>query len=110
MKIRIVYIVLVLLAGFIQSCRDPFEPELRETNLNFLIVEGFIEVEGESKIKLSRSTEVRSTDEPQIEIGARVFLTNEGSETWEFQESEAGTYTLTGSWHMRRPWHSLHWL
>jgi hypothetical protein len=98
MKIRIVYIVLVLLAGLIQSCRDPFEPELRETNLNFLIVEGFIEVEGESKIKLSRSTEVRSTDEPQIEIGARVFLTNEGSETWEFQESEAGTYTLTGSY------------
>ncbi|MFD2202101.1 DUF4249 domain-containing protein [Shivajiella indica] len=97
MKIRIVYIVLVLLTVFIQSCRDPFEPELRETNLNFLIVEGFIEVEGESKIKLSRSTQVRSTDELEIEIGARVFLTNEEKETWEFQEREAGTYTLTGN-------------
>lgn len=97
MKIRIVYILLVIMSGIIQSCRDPFEPELRETNLNFLVVEGFIEVEGESKIRLSRSTEVRSTDEPQIEIGARVFLTNEENVTWEFQEREAGNYTLTGN-------------
>lgn len=97
MKIRIVYFVFVMLVSLTQSCRDPFEPELRETNLNFLVVEGFIEVEGESKIKLSRSTEVRSIDEPQIEIGARVFLTNGGAEIWDFQENEPGSYTLTGS-------------
>ncbi|RPA70290.1 DUF4249 domain-containing protein [Cyclobacteriaceae bacterium YHN15] len=97
MKIRIVYFVFVMLASLTQSCRDPFEPELRETNLNFLVVEGFVEVEGESKIRLSRSTEVRSTEEPQIEIGARVFLTNGGIEFWDFQETESGTYSLTGS-------------
>jgi len=97
MKKRIAYFVLVLLVGLIQSCRDPFEPELRASNLNFLVVEGFIEVEGESKIRLSRSTEVRSLDEPQIEMGARVFLTNGGNEIWDFQETDLGTYTLTGS-------------
>ena len=96
MKKRIAYFVLVLLVGLIQSCRDPFEPELRASNLNFLVVEGFIEVEGESKIRLSRSTEVRSLDEPQIEMGARVFLTNGGNEIWDYQETDLGTYTLTG--------------
>jgi hypothetical protein len=97
MKRVLIYFALVFLVALNHSCRDPFEPELRATNLNFLVVEGFIEVEGESKIRLSRSTEVRSVDEPQIEIGARVFLTNEGTEIWDFQETDPGTYSLTES-------------
>ncbi len=82
---------LLLFAG----CRDPFEPDLIENNLSLLVVEGYIEIDGEeSRISLSRSTSLKTNDTIPV-VGAKVSVINSSGENIFFTEKEKGIYTLT---------------
>lgn len=87
---------LLLLLG----CRDPFEPEIVAQDLALMVVEGYVEVDGESEIILSRTSTVKDTSAVRMITGARVFVSPEsGSSFWDFDELEErkGHYTFTGS-------------
>jgi hypothetical protein len=79
------------------SCKDPFEPELLDISTEVLVVEGYIEVEGESKIKLSRTVPVRNTEEVPAVKGARVSVTDNNNGRWDFDEKEGGVYIFDGN-------------
>lgn len=80
------------------ACRDPFEPEVTETDLGILVVEGFIETNGEeSKIILSRTAPVGQSSQFSKETRASVRLNSESGETWFFEEKNMGEYSLTAT-------------
>lgn len=91
------YIIAVLLALGIESCRDPFEPEVTNVDIGILVVEGYIETNGEqSKVFLSRTNPIRSEFTAQPVTDANVFLIAESGEEWVFDEPDTGAYTFTG--------------
>ncbi len=90
-------LVFLLLILAFTGCRDPFEPELTQTDFAQLVVEGYIEINGkESGIKLSRTRPVISDTDPNMESGATVMLRDEFGYQWDLQESEPGTYSFSG--------------
>lgn len=77
------------------SCRDSYEPEVSLQNLNYLVVEGYIETGGlESVITLSRTVPLPNTGETPSESGATLRLSSSTGEMWPFQEAEPGKYIL----------------
>jgi hypothetical protein len=97
MKKRFFYIVAALLAFGMESCRDPFEPEVTDQDIGILVVEGYIETNGEeSAIYLSKTNPIRSDVAALPIINADVSLISESAEKWSFIETDSGTYTLTG--------------
>jgi hypothetical protein len=87
---------LILMSTLI-SCRDPFEPELREFSTEILVVEGFIELEGESIIKLTKTSPIQSENTENLVSSAFVALSDGGNNRWDFVEMEEGIYSLEGS-------------
>lgn len=86
---------LLVLIAITTACRDPFEPEVTDTDLEVLVVEGFIETNGaESKITLSRTAPISQTDLSRPEMGANLRLVSETGEMWQFAETAAGEYKL----------------
>jgi len=80
------------------GCRDPFEPDVTMRDLNYLVVEGYVEIDAqESILRLSRTTPLQGENQFRVESGALISLISENGFTWEFVEKEAGTYSLTGT-------------
>lgn len=94
---KIYHINLILALLMMISCRDPFEPELRNIPTEVLVVEGYIEVEGESFIRLSKTVPVRSAQTSPLITGAKLSLLNNNNGRWEFVEKEEGIYSLNGN-------------
>ncbi|HET9504531.1 MAG TPA: DUF4249 family protein, partial [Hymenobacter sp.] len=61
---------LLALAG----CVDPYMPEVLDANANYLVVDGFINGAGRTRIQLSRTTNTASTSPPPAEKGARLTI------------------------------------
>lgn len=94
---RVSYVVAVLLLFLWGSCRDPFEPEVTNADIAILVVEGYIETNGEeSTIYLSRTNPIRSDSVAQPVIDASVFLISSTGESWSFSETDSGTYSYSG--------------
>ncbi|WP_245889577.1 DUF4249 domain-containing protein [Cecembia rubra] len=87
--------ILVLLMMF--SCRDPFEPDLSDIPVEVLVAEGYIEIQGESIIRLSKTVPVRSTQSSPVISGAKLSLLDSNNGRWEFVEKEEGVYSLNGN-------------
>lgn len=97
---RLLYVFPLILLPFIIliGCRDPFEPDVTTQDLNYLVVEGFIEIDDqESILKLSRTSPLRDENQIKIESGANITLMSENGESWGFSEKEPGTYGLIGT-------------
>ena len=87
----------MILLIFMAGCRDLFEPEVTDQDLAVLVVEGYIESDGElSEITLSRTNPIRISQSFQPESGATVFLRSESGEEWVFQETQVGLYSFSG--------------
>ncbi|MCH6198031.1 DUF4249 domain-containing protein [Aquiflexum sp. LQ15W] len=94
---RISYVVAVLLLFLWGSCRDPFEPEVTNADISLLVVEGYIETNGEeSTIYISKTNPIRSGSATLPVIDASVFLISSTGEEWSFSETDSGTYSYTG--------------
>jgi hypothetical protein len=86
-------LLLLLLAS--PACREPFDIELREGDSSVLVVEGFVEVDGqESLVSLSRTAPL-GRDESVLPVeNALVYLEGEDEKTWDFKEASPGQYFL----------------
>lgn len=109
MKNKIFHMILILIIGILQSCRDPFEPDLSPQSVDFLVVEGYIEVSGESQISLGRTSPINSNTAPILEEGARVFL-SDNLNLWDFEEKGNGQYTLNGNFDPTKEYTLSIWL
>ncbi len=93
---RSTYIVATLLTGLVLMlirCKDPFEPEVNNTGINLLVVEGFMAGGGErTNISLSRTADIDGVGF-RLESGARVTVEGESGESYPLFENSSGTYS-----------------
>jgi hypothetical protein len=85
------YLILVLCAC---QCIDPYTPELEPSSDSVLVIDGFLEPNQTSIVRLSRSTSLNSTDAPPPEVGASVWIEDINNQTIFFQEVGNGEYSL----------------
>ena len=85
----------LLLLLILTSCIEPFEPQVAVKDTNVLVVDGFINSQGSSVIKLSRSTGLALNTPAPVESKARMFIEDENGRQYPLTESPAGTYRST---------------
>ncbi len=86
---KVVWIV-VFLAG----CIEPYTPPEIKPADAILVVDGHIDVNSKSIIKLTRSQNLLETGETEKVEGAEIVLENESGETYPLTEEGSGSYSL----------------
>ncbi|MBL7870879.1 MAG: DUF4249 domain-containing protein [Cyclobacteriaceae bacterium] len=81
---------MILLVG----CIDPYSPPVIEQGSAALVIDGFINVSGESTIQLSRTQNLIDAEVPQVETGATLWLEDETGIKIYLFETEHGKYFL----------------
>jgi hypothetical protein len=81
---------LILLTG----CIDPYTPPAIEQEAAILVIDGFINITGESTIRLSRSQNISDTNIPLAESNALISVEDEAGTKVFLTEAEAGKYIL----------------
>ncbi|MCJ8164848.1 DUF4249 domain-containing protein [Pontibacter sp. E15-1] len=87
-----VCLCLLLLAG----CVEPYSPEVIEGPNNFLVVDGTINGNGVTTVRLSRTQNISVTGPPYVESGATLRLEEEQGAQYPMVETAPGTYTNEG--------------
>ncbi|MDQ4139183.1 MAG: DUF4249 domain-containing protein [Bacteroidota bacterium] len=77
----------------LSSCVEPFDPKVKDLPENFLVVDGFINSQGVTTIKLSRTVNLSTDTVPPAESRAIMYLEEENGVQYILKEQEAGTYT-----------------
>jgi hypothetical protein len=67
-------------------------PDVIEASSNYLVVDGFINGNGRTRIKLSRTTTISSTTAPSVESGAKLFLVDDAGTRHALTEKASGNY------------------
>lgn len=85
----------VWLAVFIAgACIEPYDPPVDDRDVNFLVVDGFINAtDGTASVKLTRTLPVASKETIPAESGAHVSIEDEQGVTSLLTETETGVYT-----------------
>lgn len=87
-------LILFLCLSF-YGCKDSFTPDLPQSNLNILVVEGFIDAGGNpTYIKLNRTTMINETRSLKPELGAVVTVEG-GNKVFMLTHSEDGIYSVS---------------
>lgn len=79
---------LLALAG----CVDPYMPSVLDTSANHLVVDGFINGNGRTRIKLSRTAAIASSTTPPAEKGATLFIVDDAGTRYSLTEISDGYY------------------
>jgi hypothetical protein len=85
------------------GCTDPYLPDVIRTPDSFLVVDGFINPQGVTTIKLSRTYAIAAQSAPPVETRATVYIEDETGGRFVLRESSVkGTYlsdylTLNGA-------------
>ncbi|TYZ13551.1 DUF4249 domain-containing protein [Hymenobacter lutimineralis] len=80
--------VLLLVLG---GCVDKFEPDVLNSPQSYLVVDGFINLNGPTTIRLSRTKNKADAPVP-VEADATVTIQDEAGAAYPLPEQEAGTY------------------
>nr|WP_294795466.1 DUF4249 domain-containing protein [uncultured Mucilaginibacter sp.] len=86
--------LLVLICMLLYSCKEKYVPEIKDFNINYLVVEGLINTGGDSTIyNLSRTFKLNNKPIEAPEKGAIVQVESDAGETYVLQElKKAGRY------------------
>jgi hypothetical protein len=88
----IIFLVFAIL--IVSSCKERFEPQLKPSQTNFLVVEGYINANGPTTIALSRSLPLKdSSASLQVENFAQLNVIGDDGFTFNLSETENGIYT-----------------
>jgi hypothetical protein len=80
------------LAALLSACTDPYLPDVIKAPPSYLVVDGFINTQGVTTIKLSRTIAVASAAAPPAEAKATVTIDEEAGPRFPLRESPNGTY------------------
>ncbi len=83
---------LVFLGGM--SCVEPYNPPVIENGVSILIVDGSMNPQGKSKIRLTRSQNLSETSKVGVELKAIVSFEDEAGSALVLQEEGNGYYSL----------------
>ncbi|RAK67045.1 DUF4249 domain-containing protein [Hymenobacter edaphi] len=75
------------------GCVESYKPEAISKPVNYLVVDGFINTNGVTSIRLSRTTALDSNKPVPAETRATVTIEEEGGARYPLTEGAAGTYT-----------------
>jgi hypothetical protein len=84
-------VLLVLLSG----CVDKFEPNVISAPERYLVVDGFINLNGVTTIRLSRTQSLTATAAPPPETQATAAIRDEAGTAYALTEQQPGVYTST---------------
>ncbi|MCE7067863.1 DUF4249 domain-containing protein [Dyadobacter sp. CY326] len=88
-------LLLMMLVLVIYSCIEPFNPPEVNNPESFLVVDGFLNVGGDtSKIILRNTQNTNDEVKPLNEGGAKLVAEAESGETYNFEELDNGIYVL----------------
>ncbi|MGI4864715.1 MAG: DUF4249 domain-containing protein [Janthinobacterium lividum] len=82
----------LLLSVGLSGCVDPYLPDVVGTNANYLVVDGFINGNGVTRIKLSRTINVATATAPPAEKGAKIFIVDNTGQRYALTEKASGSY------------------
>ncbi|MCC3154101.1 DUF4249 domain-containing protein [Hymenobacter sp. BT770] len=83
------WLAVLLLSG----CTDPYLPAAIKAPPSYLVVDGFINPQGISSIKLSRTYAIGSALAPPPETKATAYVEEENGPRYTLREAPAGTYS-----------------
>ena len=81
------------LALLSSACTDSYLPDVIKTPPNYLVVDGFINTQGVTTVKLSRTAAIGSAAAVPPETRAGVYIEEEGGPRYLLTEGVKGTYT-----------------
>ena len=90
MKLRYTYLILVVLLWV--GCKEPFDADLPSVPQGYLVVEGFINAQGSTTIKLSRTTPVDQKKALKPEVNAQVKIEGDDNSSFSLLSTSAGNY------------------
>ena len=77
------------------ACTDPYLPEAVQNPPNYLVVDGFLNPQGVTTIKLSRTYAIGAKTAPPVEAKATVYLEDDAGVRVLLREALPGTYLST---------------
>ncbi len=94
MKICDKIIILTMAIGLFASCKDPYMPDITQSNSNVLVVEGYIDGSDSTIIHLSRVRKITSLDTAnrQFVTDATVYVQNESGTKFPLVNQGQGKY------------------
>src|ERR1700712_535139 len=81
-------------ALMIAACRKPYTPEAVAASANYLVVEGMINTQDTTTIKLSRTVNLSGNVSASPESGAVLTVESDQQTTFPLQETGGGLYKL----------------
>jgi hypothetical protein len=85
------WLVLVLV-GALGACTDKYLPDVISAPQSFLVVDGFLNTQGMTTIKLTRTFAVASKEKPPVETRATLAIEEQAGPRFALQETDKGTY------------------
>jgi hypothetical protein len=81
----------------ISGCKDPYYPELKSSTSHFLVVEGFINPDGITNIRLTRTRAITKEDTAAVitETGANISIEDNNNNIYPLYESGDGNYSAS---------------
>jgi len=96
MKRQSIYLVAVLVITWL-ACKKPYTPHLNSPNTNYLVVEGFININSDTTvISLSRTVSLKSISAYKPETGAIVVVESSDGNKIPLREQGLGKYFYPG--------------
>jgi hypothetical protein len=90
------FILCSILVGLFASCLEPYSPPGGLSNVNHLVVDGFIDaLTGSATVTLSRTVSISSADRPEPESKATLTIEDEQGTAQNLTEQESGIYGST---------------
>ena len=80
---------LLVLAG----CTDPYQPDVLKSPPSYLVVDGFLNAQGITTIKLSHTNAIGSKTAAPVETKATLYIEDESGTRVLLREAPVGTYT-----------------
>ena len=99
---RINSIVFLFLTFFIFGCKERFEPNLPIVPQGYLVVEGFINAQGPTQIRLSRTTQLNQKNIFKTELNASIKVEGEDNSSFTLSAMAGGLYSGTASINTQR--------
>lgn len=85
---------LLLLFFVTSACVESYDPPVDNTDVNFLVVEAFLDAsDGSVHVNLTRTLPVTSNETVPVEAGAFVSIEVEGGSTYQLDETAPGVYS-----------------
>jgi len=93
---KIGFILLAVLGmSLMDSCLDPYSIPRALSNVRYLVIEGFLDTNGPTVIRLSSTTSLGSVDGRVPEKNATVKIEDDRGSTYVLPETESGSYSAS---------------